>query len=383
MRIATLLLLLLPAVTTVRTVAQENPFPPVEKDGQVLLEGLKGVDDALLGEERWGIHLGAKNVGRIVLQVERATGEGVAYVTSMFMLSSFTAEPATQHDETLLDERLGRVRGRSVERRGAQVVKDESVRREGAEWVHERAEPAAPARRAPFTVADHGPLASMLLLARSLRDAPAGAYTLSRMDWATQPRARPLVVRVPAGTTEREHRGAKVAVRDVAIDVEGDDSVVFSVTPEGRVLAITIKDGPISMLAGTAAEVEADLPAAALPKVAGVADTPLAAVTVYLDVLTHRVPVDELDAVMDWTAIKDDLGDPDIAALPAASVAELLKSRTRQSPPVDPEEVAALIPVLQVTEEGDTARITMPQQTEDGFTLKRVDGKWWIIHFPH
>ena len=128
---------------------------------------------------------------------------------------------------------------------------------------------------------------------------------------------------------------------------------------------------------------EADLPAAELPKVEGVADTPLAAVTVYLDVLTRNQPVEKLDAVMDWTAIKDDLGDPDIAALPAASVAELLKSRTRQSPPVDAEEVAALIPMLQVTEEGDTARITMPQQTDDGFTLKRVDGKWWIVHFPH
>jgi hypothetical protein len=312
----------------------------------------------------------------------------VAYVASLYMRSTFGQETATQEDEAHLDARFARVRGRSVEKRGEQVLKEETVRREGAEWVYEQpSDPAGKPKRGPAATGDHGSLASMILLARTLHAAPAGVYRLSRVDFKAALRARALVVTLGPGTTTRDHRGQKVEVREVRMDVEGDDSITFFVTADRRVVAITIQGAPITMVLGTADEVLADLPAVDAPKPKGVADTPLAAVKVYLDVLARVRKVEELDGVMDWAAIRDDLAreqdDPTVAALPPDAMAELLKAQTREAPAVDPAEVEALVPLLVVKEEGDSAEVAMPPPAQGAFLLRRVDGVWWIVHFPH
>ncbi len=403
--------------------AQEAPAEDAKARASQLLEGLSGCDESLLGTRHYGFYFGGfKNVGHCTFTVERAPeGSGAVYKTTTTVSISFGPNRNDAHEEILLDEKLALVRGtyHEVEQEGDErVVTDKKITREGGEWVGEvTVDGQATVHRLPVRGPNHWDLAAALLLVRKLDLSAPGAYQLEGVHFpseveaadeegavepeddfgagegegaeaeeaAAEPEgpAHKLIVVTVATPQQVTHRGQQVEATEVKIEREGQETTTFTVDADRQVLAFGPTGPPIRLIAGTAEEARRDLPA---PTTSAVAQGPLAAVTTYLRAIAKLEPVEALDGVLDWGAIKEEMGaeNPAMRNLSDAMFGAVMKEQFQSQPAaLTQEQLDLIVPLLKAEVQGDTATVRTPGVEHDAFRLRKVGDGWKIVHFPH
>jgi hypothetical protein len=115
------------------------------------------------------------------------------------------------------------------------------------------------------------------------------------------------------------------------------------------------------------------------------ASTPKDSVTFYLRAMAGEVPFEEVAEFLDWKALKKAAAAkrPAVRAVSMERFRKELLSRMKSRVGrITPEQLAEIVPGLQVEEEGDRATVTMPDREGASFTLRRVAAGWVISGLP-
>lgn len=363
-----------------------------QSDGQALVADCTGYDEGLEGSYGLGIYVGDKNIGTASFEVAPSSAPGATYEVTARMSMVMGPNRRAGVEVFLLDEKFALVSYRSDEElvEGGQTKnKSRVTRREGDAWVHERTDSGrTTTSRSPAAHPDYWEIPVLILLMRRADLARAGTWQLHGIDWDPArggPVVRDVRLSVPAARKEVQHRGQMVEVLEVKVERVGRDTSVFQVDGEGRVLALSLEGTPVRMVAGTDEEIAADLPAAKGAGGAG-ADTPEAAVRIYLEVLAKARGVDDLDLVMDWEANYQDMlaENPDISGLGAEGIRGIFKQQFAQIPAqFDRTQLEAAMAAVQREVTGDEARIALSDAPDNPFLLRRTaEGGWLIKRFP-
>lgn len=361
-------------------------------DGQALLKDAAGYDAALEAPLRLGVYMaGVKNMGTAIIEVRRAEAPAT-YVLTARQAMTFGRDRKSGTEEFLLDERLALISSRSTEeetKAGKVVKKTTTIRREGDVWIREVVEDGG----APTTqrVTATGPMyADIPVLITFLRKADLsapGEWRLQGVRWeGAELRRTEVRVRVPAGRAKIVHRGREVEVTEVRVERVGRDVSRVAVDAAGNVLSLTLEGAPVSMVAGTEEEITADLPAAAATVEPGV-ESPLQCIRVYLEVLIEARGVDELDTIVDWQGVLEQLGanDPSVAAMGAEGIRAVIKQSIGETPPpFTRDQLEEALQVLTITEDGeDAAQVTLVGAEGKPFLLRRNARGWRIVGLPN
>lgn len=397
----------LTALARAQDAAPEAAAPPDRTEE--LLSSLTGCDEGLLGTHEFGIYLqGRKNIGLSTVKVERAPDASgatyrVEFALNMAMAGVFDNRTTAT---AMLDEQLAMLsfEGTDLESsEGTESRKEKRYTLEDGVWRAERnADGQVTRHEVTAEAPNHWDVVCMLLLVRKLDLESPGVYRLSGIHWSALDgdegddgdegseagEAGPATgayrgVTVTVGEAAPfAHRGQTVQAVAVRIEREGDDTALYHLAADHRVLAFGPVGPPVGMVAGTSEEVRKDMEVPNAEEAAG----PLGAVKVYFDVVAKQAEVSALDGVMDWEAIFQEMAaeSPEVKALGAAGVASLLKSQFEQAPQaIGPAQVEMLMGMLEASVDGDAAKVAMPGK-EDAFELRKdAAGAWRITHFPH
>jgi len=384
--------------------AQDPGTGDPRERGKALVAGLER-DPTLLGAQHFGIVLGErKSIGTGTFVVEEAPeGSGAAYRVTSTLKMAVGPASFLLNAESLLDAQLALISSTSREEdtEGDAVEKTvKAMRRTPQGWVLERTvnDGETERRELPAAEPNHGDLPSMLLLSRVLDTSAEREYVLRGIHWddgeepvdggpaqAPEPSWQDVVIR-STPPAPLSYRGAERQAARVVIEREGEEPTTFAVTPERELLAWWTGDRPIRLIkAASAEEAKQDLPGPAGGEDAAAAG-PKQAVVRYFEVAAKVRPVDALDEVMDWKAVKEDLAkeDPSLNDVTPDLFGQLMKQQLSGSDAqITQEQVEMVAAMLQVKVDGERATVAVPGQDEDPFRLERRDGRWRILHFPH
>ena len=359
--------------------------------GKAVLEKLKAADPALFGTQWFGIYLnGTTNIGKMKLTTAAAPeGSGAAYLVAMEMSLTFGPQKHSGTFEALFDAGFALVSRSSVEVTEVpegRIEKKETFRQVDGEWVFEA---DIDGHKTTVKLAtgepNHWEMSSLMPLVGKLDASKPQTLIFRGIHWPKPeesddppPAVKDIVVTVlePAKIS---YRGPEVEARMVRVEKTDDDTTDFALDATGRVLAAKPLGPPIVIVAGTEEECGKDLPAAG-------AATPKEAVIVYMRVLAKDLPVSALDGVMDFAALLAGMGAENeaIAKQDIATFAANLKSSfAEQDAPFTKDDVAQIEPQLTTTEDGDEAKVTLPDMEDDPFLVHRIGGVWKITRFPH
>ena len=285
--------------------------------GRALVAGLSGVDPALLGTYHFAYDQQGKNVGFKEVTVERAPeGSGAAYKVTIRVEGGLEGVGSEKVDEeALLDERLALVSyGQRLEREFAMMGETVSIRRElrvqrrSGEWVAEQVEKGKQKQTARLKTEapEYGYEASWLLLARKLDLVAGGKLRLPTIYFAFDEDEESSVEDVTIGVGPA--RPFMLGGREVTahlIEVEADLRNKVLVTPEHALVAHWV--GPERtqdryVAVASAEEARKDLEAEdTSPEAQEARRVALA----WFEVMAGERPVEALDDVVDWTALRD------------------------------------------------------------------------------
>jgi len=360
---------------------------PAAAQGTVddLTAGLSGYDGALEGERWFGVYMADQSIGRFHLTVSPAPGgSGATYRLEAAMEMSLGDFHQAERATSLLDAGWARVRTETEgERNGEPYAK--TVSRAGDAWTREVTRGGeTTTRRLESSRPDYEPMTLAFLLS-TLGDPPAGVYAVPMSDWPEGGEGEPelVVAEVTVGALEPfTFRGEEVRARHVRI-VRGEEVSISTLAADGRLLEVRFEEGsPIRMLAAAdRAEADADL-AGAGAAVDGGAESPRAAVRVFMEVLAKTREVDDLDQVVDWAAVQVEMAaeDPGLEGLAPATVGSLFKDHfASEEAGLTQAQVDEVIPELVVEVDGDQATVGLADR-DDPYRLVRRDGRWWITH---
>lgn len=374
-------LLLVSFLTAAGASAEDKPGGPAE----LLGEAPRGYNAAVEGERRCGLYLNDRYVGATVLRVERADeASGATYRVTLEMRMELGDFRQQGTQVVLLDDRFAIVERRDEES-GSQRTRERRWTREGGVWTREVTE-GGKTTRTTFASErpDYGEEAFVQLLLEAAGGPRPGSYRLPTVVWPKDEgpaRDGEIEVTIEQGGAY-EHRGQSIPSSCTmrVVDADGEKSLCV-IDPAGRLLSMRPEgEGapPLRMTAGTAEQLEVD----ARPPAAPDASSPVAAVQVFFEVLAKKRPVDGLDEVIDWAAVREDLvkKNEEVAAMTVEQVAAIFKERFAEQDGPTPEQVSMLMQLLEVKLEGDDARVAMPGQESDPMLLRRREGRWWIVH---
>lgn len=361
-------------------------------DGQALLKDASGYDAALERPLHLGIYMaGVKNMGTARIEVRRAEAPAT-YVLTARQDMTFGRERKSGTEEFFLDERLALLSSRSTEeetKAGKVVKKAVTIRREGDEWIREVVEDGGAPSTQRLTAT--GPMyADVPVLITFLRKADLsapGEWRLQGVRWeGEQLRATEIRVRIPEARTKIVHRGREVEVTEVRLERVGRDVSRVAIDGEGNVLSLTLEGAPVSMVAGTEEEITSDLPPAVAKVEPGV-ESPQQCIRVYLEVLIKARGVDELDTIIDWQGVLDQLGanDPQVAAMGVEGIRAVIKQSMGDQPqPFTRDELEQALQVMTVTQEGeDAAQVELVGAEGKPFVLRRNARGWRMVALPN
>lgn len=393
---------ILPALALALTLssgfAQETvPVDDARTRGQEFIASVDGANEALFGTLRFGIYFnGQVNIGTIVADVAESAEAGAAYRIKTKLQVAMGPRKQTVSDESHLDATGGMVSTRSTEVETIGETESETIKHVSlvdGKWTEVRDEDGEETTTEIESKGTwHSHIPSMVLLGHILPDVEETTVleldALNFMEGRESFGYKPMTVEIQP-FADYEHRGETVKAKGIFFDHpdDGEDTRMM-VDTEGKVLAIWPDVAPIRMIAGTEEEILEDIapPAAEGEGETSAAGSPTEAVMTYLRVLGKISPVTELDGVMDWEAIREEMmaDSPEVEALSAEMIGQLLKSQFEKAPPAFGEEELNLVGAMLGSEvDGETAKVSIPGQEDDPFLLRLVEGKWIITHFPH
>jgi hypothetical protein len=231
---------------------------------------------------------------------------------------------------------------------------------------------------------NHESMVSAILLSRKLAGSPSGEYVFKGIDWKKEeggdPEAQALSLTIQDAATVTI-AGKELKVRELRGVKSGDpDATVFRVGADGRFISFASTTNPVQVVASDLVESTA-APEATTPGT----DTPKAAAALYLQVLAGGATIEDLNRVMDWPTLHQESGaeNANIAALDVDTFRTLMLAEFRkQVGVINQEQLALIIPMLKVKEDGDTATVTIPGQEKSPFHLRKTATGWVITKFP-
>jgi hypothetical protein len=378
--------------------AQEAVAPPDKT--AAFLESLQGLDKTLLGAYRFGLYLrGSKNMGSSSFVVARASEEsGAVYEVTATIAMAFGPVKNIGDYVLLLNEKLGIVSKvfNKREQKGDQVeTKVGTIRSDGDRWIREQvvklgSDEKGTESEASLTYGglNYWDLACVFLVARKLDRSVAGAWNLEGVTWpdgAETGKVSRIAFSVTGATTTIDHRGRQVEVRTVQVVREGKDTTLMQLQADGTVLTLGPVGPPILFVAGTEEEAKADIGDTGQAAGAG-AETPKEAVMTYFRALAKTEPIERLDDVLDWDAIREEMAaeKPEAGALTSKIIADMIKEQLASRPAAFPPETLEVLEAgLVVEAEGDAATVGVATKPDKFKLVKGADGRWRITHFPH
>ncbi|MCZ6573525.1 MAG: hypothetical protein ACE10D_03995 [Planctomycetota bacterium] len=275
-----------------------------------LLDRLEGYDEAVEGVFHYGIYLRGKiNLGSMKVVVERAPpGNGAVYKVTSSAKMVVGAESVAVEEQALLDGALALrslVQTETTTKGEAQVRQETKVERTEDGWVRVhsdgRGEPRG-VRAKGGDIRNYPDVINLMLLVRRL-DLRKTSYVVQALEWPAKPGASPAVTDVRIDMSAPApywHRGEKVGAFTARVKRSGRDRQTFVLDFDGYLLAFWQEGLPVVMVAGTEKQCGLDIE----KNNGGGAETPEEAVVVYIRVMARLVPVDALDRVMDWEALR-------------------------------------------------------------------------------
>jgi len=189
---------------------------------------------------------------------------------------------------------------------------------------------------------------------------------------------RDITVTIPPPIMFR-FRGRTGPVRLVRYEFAGDETMVMAVTPQNRVLTVySLKMPEIMMIAGTPEQITEDLYP---PEDVAV----LERVIKFCLVLSGHKPIELLDQIVDWEAVRLEMARtvPNADKLSHEEFALIMREALRQhTTDLSAETIELLGLFLEPLVQDDVATVSFPDR--DGiFMLRKRNGEWIITHFPH
>lgn len=387
-----LLALALPAAADEKAAERER--------GKALVASFTGVDEALLGTFHFAHIDEGRNVGSQVIKVERAPAKsGAVYRVEIKGKSEIEEMGGEETTEvTLLDAKLALVShsGSSVGTLsfgGEKQTRRLSVKvtREGKAWkqvtVQDGKERVV---RFETDSPDYGQPASRLLLCRKLKLGEAHRLRLPMLFFDLLPdddegsSIEDVQVVVPAAAPFA-HRGQEVQAHQVTVEGLLKHTVV--VDPRGALLATWLGVGPRFgndryVAAADADEAAKDTEARDESPEAAAA---LAAVVTWHEVLAGEKPVEALDGVSDWTALRDQAAerDPKLGELTPEAFAARSREKSAEMRKMLGKLAKDMLGMARkgrARVDGDEATVSLMGGEE--FRLRRADGAWRLVRLP-
>ena len=376
------------AIAVLTSLILSAPAGAQDEAGKLLLKGWSGYDAQLAKTTHLGFYINGKNMGQATLVVGKAPpSSGATYRLALTMKLAVGSRRIEGDETQLLDDKLSlvsRTETETVRKGEAARVKTITIRKVAAEWSFEVKRGKD---KRTCTGTDDGPdhWESALLLARKL-PRKAATYVLRGIQWPGWPplksdlpamEASDIKITVPAAKAY-QHRGKTVQAHVIRFARGEADTLAVVVDAAGNLLAMWPVGGPpIKFVAGTTEECKRDLPSRKSLK-----GKPIGAVMVYFKVMFKTLPLDDLDAVMDWKALRAEAGKVEVDL--EAFTADLKAQFKKQPAPPGKEALEYLPTLLKTTLKGNTARVFLENRKTDVFLLKKsADGTWRITHFPH
>lgn len=362
--------------------------------GKKALANVASMEGRLLGRTTMGFYFGAKRIGGIDMNVEKApAGSGAAYKQTVVMTFAFGPQKSKNSIELLVDANLALVSSKKteVEEKGeTKTTTIKETKREGDKYVRtvtvDGGEPTT--MEAP---AEGGDYEECLTMVAQVVGTTPGKYSFKGIKWPKdegEPTWQELTIEV-AAATDHDHRGKSVKAHVSKGSKGGKEPMKLIVSAEGKLLEMAPEGAPVRMIAGTAEEAGADLPkpegsGEAKPMAGGGASTPMAAVEIYFKVLSSQLKIDDLDKVMDWAHMfaNEAKENPEVADLGVEQWAKIVKDQIAAALPAIPAEQANLVlTMLKAKENGDSAEVELPGQAKKFVLVKTAEG-WKIRDFP-
>jgi hypothetical protein len=350
-------------------------------------------DPAIVGEFPFRMLLSGQDVGGAMLSVTAAgPSTGAVYVAVFTGEFSFANMKVSAREEALLGADLAlvsSVSGDKETRGGNTVSKEIRLEKVDGRWYSRQ---IVDGEERQFTFSadqpNHWQMPSLLSLARILAGSESKEHEYSGVSWPRAGRDEPAAPSL--GTvwfTLKDAReitlGGKTVrsreIRCAKVTGSAEDVTVFEVTPEGKLLSFRPESAPLLVVAEGYAAVEPQV----LTDPSGTG-SPRDAVVMYLKVRAGSVPAEDLNKVMDWKAIYDEMAAEDERAilLKDTFATLMIEQFRQQAGGIDENAVALITPLLKVTEDGDKATVTMPGKEQEPFLLRRAEDGWLITKFP-
>jgi hypothetical protein len=384
------------------------------KRGEALVASFKGYDKALEGTTWFGVYFERKNIGRYKEVVSRAPGGTVgAYSFRWEGGYTFFGEKIEGKAKVIMDQHFALVSLDSENLKKGEKVTTKVRKQEGV-WRCEktvtRPDLEAPIRRIYRWKADgkgYWPEIAASLILRKTGPREPGYILLPGLDWPAEDskqKGQPSNENpIDLGNEIRkdfrieflravphEHRGRKLTAFLIRAGyrrrVAG--SMIYVVDGEMRLLSMWNEEirlhVRLHLIAGEEAQTCRDLDASR--KAAAGADSPKAAVIIYLEATTGQRQVDDLDTVVDWKALLEAFNKENHGMGPAEPgvFAEFMKSKIRQERDVEIERerkiLAEMKDRLLVKVEGGNATVRIPDPYKPmRVELKKTKGGWKIV----
>ena len=230
----------------------------------------------------------------------------------------------------------------------------------------------------------YGALESLLLLVPKFAENPPGVYRFSEI--MNRLEKAPEAELLSAGyfdlhiheTANFEHRGQQRPVRVVRALWNAEKSMTFIVSSSGDLLSFWNDKVPLRFVQGSKEEVGRNMPIAE----GVVRDTdPRTAVRVFLEVIAGAKNAEQLDEVIDWSAVIRQLG-KEANDYTVDSFRKVVKARLLESgAPFAASDIPLLIGMLDVVQEDGKASVQMEGQNGP-FLLELRGAQWWIVGLP-
>ncbi|MGE0711487.1 MAG: hypothetical protein AB7T09_26160 [Planctomycetota bacterium] len=343
----------------------------------------QGFDQRLGGKRHFGVYMNGKSLGTVVIEVERAPADsGAVYRERVAMDLAFGPDKIHHETLALFDARLGLIRSEQLEREthGEQTKETKTVtRREGEGWLRERtADGETKTLKAEGGGDNHEESLMLMVLATGTKP---GRYAFRGVKWSKGGEAgvwQPLTLEV-AEAAEVEHRGAKLKGFKVSGTKGAEEPMQMVISAEGKILRMHPPGAPFEMVAGTAEEAKRDLGGGEATD-----KDVLAAIELYFRVLAADKPIDDLDKVLDWAAIKEWAAKkhPETANVSVEDFAKATKADIeRRLPALPADKVPVVVSLCKVTVKGNEAEVLLPGNKKT--LLRKNDaGRWLIYSLP-
>ena len=362
------------------------------------LRQLTGFDEKRVKTTHMGFYMGTQLIGGLVTSTAKSDREDAVYLEHTVITFQFGPQRNKEEISVYLAADLSLVSETKVktdyvtdepEEEGdeppvREVLTTTTISREGEEWVRKTESPDGELiQRAPAKGPNYN---SSLTPVLTVFAGTPGTYTLPGVMWQNdEPKEAELKLTI-SEASEYEHRGQKISAAKAVATGKGE-AITLMISPKGDLLLLAPEGAPVRFVGGTKEECAKDLPGGKeLSEAEGTA-TPMEAVTVYFHVLAGALPIESLDKVLDYKAVQAFMaeGDPNVAAMTPAMIADLLRTQFKKVIPALPKDQADLVlGMMSATIEGDTATAAIPGKEDSPFKLrKNAAGKWVITVFPH